>query len=71
MRGQTHATSCEIVAHNVFDAFGHPVATCRNMHLEWCWIKSQNGQVFVAAFLDGARFCARLASSFTTFHETT
>ena len=36
----------------------------------WCWIKFENGQIFVATFLDVARCCARLASSFTTSHST-
>ena len=31
----------------VLHAFGHPVATC--------WIKFENGQIFVATFLDVAR----------------
>ena len=70
MPGQTHTTSCNIIAHDVFHALGHPVAKCCNMHLVWYWIKFKNGQSFVAIFLDVARCCARLASSFTTSHNT-
>ena len=70
MPGQTHTTSCNIIAHDVFHALGHPVAKCCNMHLGWYWIKFKNGQSFVATFLDVARCCARLASSFTTSHNT-
>ena len=36
----------------------------------WNWIKFENGQIVVATFLDVARCCARLASSFTTSHNT-
>ena len=70
MPGQTHTTSCNIIAHDVFHAFGHPVVKCCNMHLGWYWIKFKNGQSFVATFLDVARCCARLASSFITSHNT-
>ena len=69
MPGQTHTTSCNIIAHDVFYAFGHPVAKCCNMHLGWYWIKFKNGQSFVATFLDVARCCARLASP--SQHHTT
>ena len=31
----------------------------------WCWINFENGQIFVTTFLDVARCCARLASSFS------
>ena len=36
----------------------------------WCLIKFENGQIFVATFLDVARCCVRLASPFTTSHNT-
>ena len=45
---------------------------CSNMlqDVGWCWIKFENGQIFVVAFLNVARCWARLASSFTTYHNT-
>ena len=36
----------------------------------WCWIRLENGQVFVTTFSDVARCCACFANPFTTSSNT-
>ena len=67
--GQTHATfQRNFLQHCCAQRVTRVWPPCCNMleDVGWCWIKFENGQIFVATFLDVARCCARLASSFTT-----
>ena len=71
--GQTQATSQRnILQHCCGQRITRVWPPFSNMLQEvgLCWIKFENGQMFVAAFLDVPRCCARLASSFTTSHNT-
>ena len=60
-----YAKSCNIVAQQ---RFAHVWSPCSNVlqDVGQCWVKFEIGQIFVATFLDVARCCTRLASSFCT-----
>ena len=69
----THATfQHNILQHYCAQRTAYSWPPCNNMlqQVGWYWIKFENGQIFVATFLDVARCCTRLASSFTTSHNT-
>ena len=71
--GQTHATlQCNIFLHCRGQCVAHVFPPCNNTLRDvwWCWIKFENGQIFVETFLDVVRCSVRLASSFTTCHNT-
>ena len=74
--GQTHATlELDILQHCCAQRVTRVWPPCSNMlqDVGWCWIKFENGQIFVT-FLDvfGCwRSCARLASSFISQHDPT
>ena len=72
-RGRTHATFQRNIlqpccAQRVTRVWPHRSNMLQDDR--WCWIEFENGQIFVATFLDVARCCARLVSSFTTSHNT-
>ena len=69
----THATfQHNILQHCCAQRTAYSWPPCNNMlqQVGWYWIKFENGQIFVATFLDVARWCTRFASPFTTSHNT-
>ena len=46
-----------IMRHCCMQRIAHVWPPCINMlqHVGWCWVSSENGQIFVATFLDVAR----------------